>query len=174
MLAFLVPLALALAAGPLPSDEEDPRAWVYFDSRETENPPTLELELEGGASASLVADRDSVLIEYLADRVWGHLPRLSVDRREKNRVLLHFPVEGGGAVARATLVLDAHPSASAPREPFPLAVHAVMEAWSEAKASWSRAPSFTEQPIAEIEVPLEGGVLRIDVTDAARAWIADP
>ncbi len=174
MTALSALFALTLAAGPLPSIDEDPMAWIYFDSRETENPPMLELELEGGASKSLVADRDSVLIEYLAEGAWGHLPELSVDRREKNRVLLHFPIEGGTAIVRATLVLNAHPSSTAPREPFPVAVHPLTESWTERRTSWSRAPAFMEQPVAEIEVPLEGGVVRLDVTEVASVWAADP
>ncbi len=113
---FAALFALAIGAAPQASD------WVYFDSAETEAGPELLLTYADGTNERLPVSADSLLIEYLPERCWGRHARLSVDRADRNRVLLGCDPEPDGEVAGARRRLTLHQSPSPAREPLDVAI----------------------------------------------------
>jgi hypothetical protein len=148
----------------------DPRSWVWFDSRESEQGPRLILERGRRTPEILRAEADSVLISYLPDRAWGRLPRLSLSMGDTNRVLLRFPKPETRRPSRAILELRMHVSQIPPAAPFELAVHAVTEDWSEAAARWNAAPAFAAEPIAVAKVEPGQDELRIELKGSPGSW----
>jgi hypothetical protein len=168
--ALLLLAAMALAGN-------EPKQWVFFESRETSDPPLLEIEFAGGASRILTADADSMLISYLADRSWGRHPNLSLSLGDTNRVLIRFDdLPDPATVEKAELVLSLKLSEVPPQEPFRIALHRVASGWDEGGATWSRAPRAHDPHDLVLEVEPKEQLLRIDVTEslkkgAAHGWL---
>lgn len=148
----------------MPQVELNGRQWLYFDSQETGSGPRLRV-----GRVELAASADTVLISYLADRVWGLNERLSVSLGDRNRVLIAFPARELRGARSAELVLAAHKSGIPPLAPFDLAVHRVTEAWSERETSWGNQPAFEEEPLLVVRVDPEQPELRIDLTGWVRS-----
>ena len=160
--------ALGLLAACLPHEGE---RYSYFDSRETPSGPRLELELSDGTTRTLAAQADTVLLEYLPERVLATHAQLSVDQGDRNRVLVRFELPSTLAVERARLRLTVHPSEPLPpRVPFEVSCHALLESWEERGATWQRQPAFDAAPCAELLLAPEGGELVVDLTAVVRAW----
>jgi hypothetical protein len=157
------PASLPAREEPSPA-QQDGRLWVYFDSRETANGPRLEV-----GRKEVAASADSLLISYIAGRAFGVHRQLSISLADTNRVLLAFPAGALRARGKAVLRLTMHKSQIPPTAPFELAVHRVLEPWSEAETSWSRQPSFEEEPITTVTVDPERQELEIDVTEWTRS-----
>ena len=170
-LALLTVLSLGV---PAPGAQDDPRQWVYFDSRDADRGPRLVLTLAGGERPELAAGADTTLISYLADRAWGGLPSLSISLGDTNRVLIQFPMDELAAAERAELVLSTHLSQIPPVNPFELAVHRIEEEWSERSTTWGDQPAFADEAALVVEVEPVEGELRLDVTELVDAWLADP
>ncbi|MHC4550794.1 MAG: DNRLRE domain-containing protein [Planctomycetota bacterium] len=140
----------------------DGRQWIYFDSREMATGPRLRVR-----SKDVPASADSVLISYLADRVWGAHRSLSITLADTNRVLLRFPPAQVRGAKRAKLHLTVHKSQIPPTAPFGLAVHRVTKPWSEGETNWNNQPAFEKKPLTVVQVDPERSALAIDLG----AWV---
>jgi hypothetical protein len=158
-------LALALLQAGDPSAQ-----WVWFDSRESGRGPELALVASDGSETVLPAAEDDLLISYLADGCYGAHPQLSVDRGDRNRVLVRFDLPSSAAFERALLRLELHQSNLPTTEPFELGLHAVRGGWSEASTTWSDQPDFAREPVHTVYVGPAEGPVEIDVTGIARTW----
>jgi hypothetical protein len=117
---------------------------------------------------------DAVLIEYLGDGCYGRLPSLSVDRGDRNRVLLSFDVSEGADFERAELRLTLHRSPIPTSAPLELGLFSVLEPWSDGAVTWNTQPKFEREPAQCAAVgPAEGPVV-LDVTELARRWAETP
>lgn len=157
-------LATALVAA-LVVPQEAANRWFYFDSSETDSGPRLLLD-----DVEVKAESDAILISYIPDRPYGNHPRLSVDRGDRNRVLIRFDLEGADAFERATLRLDMHQSTLGTVEPVKVALHRVTETWSERDACWRVQPAYDEEPLTVVRVGPEEGTVDIEVGVLAHAW----
>lgn len=164
----LVLLALATWA-PAQGDRE----WVWFSSMETAKGPVLELTLKGGGKRRVAPTRDSVLIEYLAQRAWGQHKSLSISRGDTNRVIMHFDTGRGGDLARATLVLDLNMGTIPPQDPITAGVHEVTSEWGP-HVRWSDQPTFEPRPVMSVALPTEPDTVRLDVTTLVKKWMSKP
>lgn len=167
------PATGAAASG---QDQNAPHAWVYFDSREsgTGRPPQLRLEF-ARASHTVPAAADTMVISYLAERVWGGLPQLSISMNDTNRVLVRFDLtalRSTGALRKAELVLELHNSEVPIVAPFDLAVHRVTERWDEQTTNWDSQPASQKKPVLTLKVAPAEQTLRIDVTPVVRLWLS--
>lgn len=151
--------------------------WIYFEGvvGGQGDPPKLVLSW-GQKTEEVAAARSSVLISYLADRVFGRMPRLSVSLADTNRVLLGFDLPRSWRASprlKAELVLDLKNSERLPVSvPFELAAHAVKGQWSPETTTWKNQPPFDKEPGATVRVEPRAQILRIDVTRLVRAWLA--
>jgi len=153
----------------------DPRSWVYFESKETGRGPELRLFFEDGAE-HFPASGDTLLISYLADRPWGRHPQLSVNMSDMNRVLVAFCLPErllSDALERAELVLSMKQSAIPTVETFDLAVYPVAEAWAELSTTWMNQPRVSDKPVTLATIPVTEGTVRIDVTATVAQWLKD-
>jgi hypothetical protein len=161
--------ALACLLSPRLQDE-NPNAWIWFDSRETATPPKLVLTRDDGTSEERMADADLMLLGYLPDAQYPWHPQLSVNLCDTNRVLLQFPVERGLAFASAEIVMSSHPfERLAPRKAFDVAIHAVDAAWKEDGTSWETQPAFAED-FVRARVEAVASTFRVDVTSLVKSW----
>jgi hypothetical protein len=145
-------------------------SWIWFDSRESARGPELALIGADGRETPLPAMEDDLLISYLADRCWGSHAQLSIDRGDRNRVLLRFDLARGPDFERAELRFELHQSPLPTTTPLELAVHFVTGPWSEASTTWNDQPAYVEQPALTHLVGPEEGPVAVDVTPLARAW----
>jgi DNA-directed RNA polymerase specialized sigma24 family protein len=169
-------LAAEVRFGPANRDFEEradepenaARDWVALSSRESKAAPALAVHLAGadGKPKTFRAAADAMVISYLADRQWGHLPWLALDLADHNRTLLRFDPKLDGKVAKAELVLHfaevgEHPT---PARPFDVAIHEIKEAWDEATVKWDNQPAFEDKPAATVRIDPKAKEVRLDVT----------
>ncbi len=163
-------LSLSLLSFATPVQDENPNAWIWFDSRETATPPRLVLTFEDGQTEERVAEADLMLLGYLPEDMYPWHPQLSVNLCDSNRVLLRFPVEEGVAIASAELVMAAHPfERMAPKKAFEVAIHAVLDSWKEDGTSWETQPAFAEESL-RARVDVVEHTFRVDLTALVKAW----
>src|SRR5262245_39019542 len=109
-------------AGSRASGENKPNDWIGFHSRKTKaegNPlPKLLVTYEDGQAKSYTPTADAVVISYLADKNWGHMPVLAIDLADRNRVFLRFGLPAEGRIRKAELILQVcpgdHPTPASP------------------------------------------------------------
>jgi hypothetical protein len=169
-LTLLALLATAADTPPAPNRAGD---WVGYQSRETDSGPRLVVTFEDGPPQTYAADADAVLISYLAERNWGHLPTLSIDLGDANRILLRFAPPPDGRVRKAELVLRrTERLPRLPPQPFDVAVHEVTEPWDEGRVTWTSQPAFAERPAAVVRVDPQAKEVRLDITPLVRRLAA--
>ncbi len=159
------------------ASNNNPKSWVYFESKESTKgqPPQLSLSFENGI-VYVPVSQDSVLISYLADRAWGNHPSLSISLNDTNRALLSFDVArlaSRGPLRKADLVLDMKNSTRPVVESFELAVHRVESQWEENNARWNNQPAFFSTPALTATIEAEPAIVRLDVTELAKEWLAE-
>jgi len=170
---FAVLFVLAVLAGAAHA-QTDPE-WVYFESRESALGPKLILSYADGKTRTVKAAADSLLIKYIANTAFGGHEQLSVDRHDRNRVLLRFDLSGVGEITYAALVLHQEvPPRGAAKAAFDVILLPAAEAWLEHTASWRKQPATGTKPIATVRLEPESGHIRIPITETAKRWIADP
>ncbi|MCP5022532.1 MAG: DNRLRE domain-containing protein [bacterium] len=145
-------------------------AWIQLNARGAIGAPTLTIVTEGGEEIAFSLDRDSSLVAYLPDRNLGGLPDLAIDRRDKNHVILHFPVPIGLKIDRAILSAVVRVGQTAPKYPFPVAAHKVLGDWSESKVTWANAPEHEVTPTSHAVLPVGEKQLTLDLTEIAKEW----
>jgi hypothetical protein len=160
---------------PARRSKNKPASWV-FESKEsrTGDPPQLVVSTSQKRTTMLAA-RDTTLISYLADRAWGHYPRLAVAVNDSYRILLYFDLSQLGKatdIAEAYILLDMNLSGIPPFEDFGVAVHAVTTRWDEKDCCWSNQPGFVESPLAVATLSPKEGKVRLEATQIVRNWIA--
>lgn len=165
-------LALILSAALAGPGAEPVQDWFYVPSREAEGDgASLVLMLSDLGEVSLDCDADTLLIEYIPDRVFGGHTQLAVDRTGKNASLLRFPVESGLQIERATLVLPIRlPDQLSLAGPLEVGVFTLTEPWAEATASWSERPEVDGDAPLSFTAEPDAPAVRVDVTALARAW----
>jgi hypothetical protein len=155
------------------SGENQPNDWIGFHSRKTKangNPlPKLLVAYEDGQTRSYTPAADAVVISYLGDKNWGHMPVLAIDLSDRNRVLLLFERPAQGRIRKAELTLQVcpgdHPT---PALPFDLGIYEVKEDWKEFEVTWDSQPKCADYPSSKARVDPRAKELRIDVTPLVR------
>lgn len=146
--------------------------WVAFRSREDATSDGARILVTShGQSVSLKCSADTVLISYLADKPWGRLPILAVDRKDVNRSLLSFPLDEirkTDGVERAVLRLPVTKSSKPLTAPLKVRLSAVKQPWDEATATWNNPPAFSNDQIAAFTVSPDSKAVEVDVTEHLR------
>jgi hypothetical protein len=156
--------------------ENKPNDWIGFHSRKTKaegNPlPKLLVAYEDGQAKSYMPTADAMVISYLADKNWGHMPVLAIDLADRNRVFLRFGLPAEGRIWKAELILQVcpgdHPT---PASPFDLGIYDVKEDWKEFQVTWDSQPKFADQPTTKARVDPSAKELRVDLTQLVRKLI---
>ncbi|MHC5038523.1 MAG: DNRLRE domain-containing protein [Planctomycetota bacterium] len=156
---------------------EGGNGWIYFESRESQegSHPKLVLLRAGREPQEVPASRDAVLLSYMPAN-WaagGIMKRLSIHTHDTNRVLIGFDLpQTVKGLKKAELVLDLKISKQPPTEPIHLALHLVQKSWREMGITWKTQPPFHEEPAQVVKIEIEPAVVRWDVTEIVKKWLA--
>ncbi len=171
----------AKASGPQaePQKRNSPNDWIAFHSRENRNDgPQLHVEFDDGSTQVISPQADATIIGYLANGMYGSMPRVTISLADTNRILFRFPAMQG-RVRKAELSLKFLPigspgqSKSLPIEPFDVAIYELSAEWNESKVTWDNQPAMNTQVKVLGIVDPGNNTVKLDVTELARR-LADP